>query len=145
MASTVLKSFDNQAEDAIINYCSKLTVIQHQLQTELQETTLKHAKMSIMLGAPEVLTIGAHFLKLIGAKKVLDVGTFTGASALAWALALPEDGKVITMDVNLDNFNAFGLSVLEKCPKTRAKIEAKEGPALENLSRRRIELYENNL
>ena len=47
-----------------------------------------------MLGAPEVLQLGANYIELIGAKKVLDVGTFTGASALAWALALPADGQV---------------------------------------------------
>lgn len=62
------------------------------------------------MGAPEVLQLGQNFMHLIGAKRVLDVGLFggleannndkfkigmfTGASALAWALALPEDGEV---------------------------------------------------
>lgn len=132
---TVAKSFDNAAANPIIGYCCGLTVIQHPLQKELQESTLKYAEWSIMLGAPEVLTIGSHFIKFIGAKKVLDVGTYTGASALAWALAIPEDGKVATMDVELDNFKRFGLPVIEKDPKTRAKIETVEGPAIQHLGK----------
>jgi tricin synthase len=39
-------------------------------------------------------------LSVSGAKKVLDVGVFTGASSLAAALALPKDGKVMGFDIN---------------------------------------------
>lgn len=41
--------------------------------------------------------------RLCGAKKVLDIGTFTGYSALAFAEALPEDGMVVTLEVSLEN------------------------------------------
>merc|ERR1711936_304519 len=54
----------------------------------------------MMLGAPEVLSLNAAFLKALKAKKVIDVGVFTGASSLAAALALPEDGLVIACDVS---------------------------------------------
>lgn len=40
---------------------------------------------------------------LCGAKKVLDIGTFTGYSALAFAEALPEDGMVVTLEVCMKN------------------------------------------
>ena len=43
-----------------------------------------------MLGAPEVLALNSLLVQSLGAKKVLDVGVFTGASALAAALALPK-------------------------------------------------------
>ena len=43
-----------------------------------------------MLGAPEVLALNALLVQSLGAKKVLDVGVFTGASSLAAALALPK-------------------------------------------------------
>merc|ERR1719411_336489 len=47
-------------------------------------------------------TLESQFLKMIvqiiGAKKVLDVGTFTGMSALAMAEGLPDDGKVVTLE-----------------------------------------------
>jgi predicted O-methyltransferase YrrM len=41
-------------------------------------------------------------IKMLGAKKVLDIGVYTGASSLAAALALPEDGRVVACDVSED-------------------------------------------
>ena len=56
------------------------------LQNELMDATLKSANMSMMLGAPEVLQVGANFLRLIKAKKALDVGepTFSIAFRSLW-------------------------------------------------------------
>ena len=53
-----------------------------------------------MLGAPEVLSTNALLVHSLRAKKVLDVGVFTGASSLAAALALPDDGKVVACDLS---------------------------------------------
>ena len=47
-----------------------------------------------MMGAPEVTNLNAVLIRSLGAKKVIDVGVFTGASSLAAALALP-DGENI--------------------------------------------------
>lgn len=44
------------------------------------------------MGAPEVISLNALLIRSLHAKKVIDVGVFTGASSLAAALALP-DGK----------------------------------------------------
>merc|ERR1712095_235285 len=68
------------------------------------EETLNHPR-GMMLGAPEVLSLNAAFLKALKAKKVIDVGVFTGASSLAAALALPDDGRVIACDINEDFTN----------------------------------------
>ncbi|KAJ1347015.1 hypothetical protein KIN20_001952 [Parelaphostrongylus tenuis] len=92
--TTVSKSQHNVKKDPVVDYCSKLTVRQHPLQKELHDSTLKNAPMSFMLGAPEVLTVGSNLIHLIGGKKALDIGTFTGASALAWALAVGKEGRV---------------------------------------------------
>ena len=43
-----------------------------------------------MMGAPEVVSLNALLIKSLSARKVIDVGVFTGASSLAAALALPE-------------------------------------------------------
>ena len=42
------------------------------------------------MGAPEVISLNSLLIKSLGAKKVLDIGVFTGVSSLAAALALPE-------------------------------------------------------
>ncbi|KAJ1373425.1 hypothetical protein KIN20_035818 [Parelaphostrongylus tenuis] len=90
--ATVSKSYHEEKIDPVVDYCSRLTVRQHPLQKELQDYTLKNVPSAFMLGAPEVLTVGSNFIHLISGKKVLDIGTFTGASALAWALAVGEEG-----------------------------------------------------
>jgi predicted O-methyltransferase YrrM len=76
-----------------------------------------------------------HFLHLIikisNIKNVLEIGTFTGLSALSIALALPEDGKLITLDKNLET-NKVATQFFKKA-KQEHKIETILKPALESL------------
>ena len=76
-----------------------------------------------------------HFLHLIikisNIKNVLEIGTFTGLSALAISLALPEDGKLIALDKN-DKTNKIALSFFKKASQEH-KIETIIKPALETL------------
>ena len=76
-----------------------------------------------------------HFLHLIikisNIKNVLEIGTFTGLSALAISLALPEDGKLIALDKN-DKTNKIALSFFKKA-RQEHKIETIIKPALETL------------
>ena len=67
----------------------------------------------------------------IGARRVLDIGTFTGFSALMMAAALPDDGRVIACEVN-PNFLAVARRFIARSPHGH-KIEIREGPALETL------------
>uniref|UniRef100_A0A7I4XWS5 O-methyltransferase n=1 Tax=Haemonchus contortus TaxID=6289 RepID=A0A7I4XWS5_HAECO len=127
--STVAKSFSGHA-DPVVDYCSKMTVVQHPLQEELQKSTLQNSPRSRMLGAPEVLTVGSNFMHLINGKKAIDIGTFTGASALAWAIAAGEGGQVYTLDVNHDNFKKYGVPVISKDQGIFKRIVPIEGPAL---------------
>ena len=68
-------------------------------------------------------------LKLIGAKNVLEVGTFVGYSALSMAEALPSDGKVTTLDLN-EEFVSVAKEVWGEC-EAGNKIELVLGPALD--------------
>ena len=56
------------------------------------------------MGGMQIAAEQGHFLaflvRLIGARLTLEIGTFTGYSALAVALALPEKGKVVACDVS---------------------------------------------
>ncbi|EYC07124.1 hypothetical protein Y032_0072g696 [Ancylostoma ceylanicum] len=132
---TIVSKSYNKGADSVINYCTKLTVKLHPLQAELQEATLNNAPFAGMLGAPEVLTIGANFIHLIGGKKALDIGTFTGASALAWAIATGKDGEVYTFDVSHENYKQFGVPVISKDEEIFKRIIPVEAPALERLDR----------
>jgi caffeoyl-CoA O-methyltransferase len=94
------------------------------------ETFSKTRNPGMMVGAIE----GA-FLKMLvrmtGARRILEIGTFTGYSALAWAEALPRDGRVVTCDVNRE---AVAIAKRYFAQSQHGhKIEVKLGPALESL------------
>uniref|UniRef100_A0A7E4URQ6 O-methyltransferase n=1 Tax=Panagrellus redivivus TaxID=6233 RepID=A0A7E4URQ6_PANRE len=122
-----------ETEDPIIAYCAAHSLKQTPAEKELHEATIANERMSGMLGAPEVLQLGKNFIELIGAKRALDVGTFTGASALAWATALPADGQVQTFDVNHTPLEKTGLPVLNKYPEIKKKIVFNLGSAVDKL------------
>ena len=77
-----------------------------------------------------------HFLHLIiktsNTKRILEIGTFTGLSALTMALALPSDGKLVTLEKNEERYkiasNFFKRADQEK------KIQTIIGPAIENMN-----------
>ena len=95
-----------------------------------KETFEKTKSPRMMVGPLEgaLLRLLVH---ITGARTVLEIGMFTGYSALAWAEALPEDGKLITCDVNPETTEMakryFASSPLGN------KIEVRLGPALETV------------
>lgn len=98
----VSKSFlDEGSQDPILRYCIQHSTPMHPVQKKLIEETMKH-EWVVMMGAPEVVQLNGALIKMLGAKKVIDIGVFTGASSLAAALALPDDGIVIACDVSED-------------------------------------------
>lgn len=76
------------------------------------------------------------FLKVmalaVGAKRVLEIGTFTGYSALAMAEALPDDGTVLTCEIDPDSA-AFARRYWDKSPHGK-KIHVRVSPALETMA-----------
>ena len=70
-------------------------------------------------------------IKISNIKNVLEIGTFTGLSALSISLALPNDGKLIALDKN-DETNKVAINFFKKANQNH-KIETKIKPALESL------------
>uniref|UniRef100_A0A0K0DXP0 O-methyltransferase n=1 Tax=Strongyloides stercoralis TaxID=6248 RepID=A0A0K0DXP0_STRER len=129
---SVTKSYSSKA-NPIAKYCTNITVKQSQLEKEIMQNTINNHKQFIMLGAPEVLQVGKNFIRLINAKKCLDIGTFTGASAVAWATALPDDGKVYSFDVSHEALNLIGKPLIDEEERISKKISFIKGQALDFL------------
>tara|TARA_A100000164_G_scaffold257893_1_gene229959 strand:+ start:265 stop:915 length:651 start_codon:yes stop_codon:yes gene_type:complete len=70
-------------------------------------------------------------IKISNIKNVLEIGTFTGLSALSISLALPNDGKLIALDKNKET-NKVAINFFKKANQDH-KIETKIKPALESL------------
>jgi caffeoyl-CoA O-methyltransferase len=94
------------------------------------ETYSKTRNPGMMVGAVEGAFL-RMLVRMTGARRILEIGTFTGYSALAWAEALPKDGRVVTCDVNAETV-AIAKRYFAQSPHGH-KIEVKLGPALESL------------
>ena len=104
-----------------------------ELQAVAAET---HEKFGVMAGMLTGHLEGAFLRSLVaiaGARRVLEIGTFTGYSAMAMASALPPGGSVITLDVSPEHVEV-ALRHIEASP-WRDLIEVRVGPALESLGK----------
>ncbi|UIE37709.1 class I SAM-dependent methyltransferase [Leptodesmis sichuanensis] len=116
--------------DRLAEYLKSVSLREPEVLTELRQET-SHHPMSTMQIAPEQGQFMALLVQLMGARKTLEIGVFTGYSALVVALALPADGKVVACDVN-EEFTAIARRYWEKAGVTN-KIDLHLAPALETL------------
>lgn len=102
------------------------------VQRQLVETTYArfpdHAGMQ---SAQEQAPLLAFLVRLVGARHVVEVGTFTGFSALAMAQALPADGTLIACDIS-EEWTAYGKEAWEKAG-VADRIDLRIAPALDTL------------
>ena len=114
-------------EKYINNFSLKLNPIQQEI-IEYNNTLGDVKRM-------QVATSQCHFLHLIikttNIKNVLEIGTFTGLSALSIALALPDDGKLIALDKD-EKTNKIAVSFFKKANQDN-KIQTIVKPALDSL------------
>ncbi len=81
--------------------------------------------------APDQGQYMALMVKLLGAKRIVEVGTFTGYSSTVMALALPDDGRIIACDIS-DEFTRVARRYWAEAG-VADKIELRLGPAVETL------------
>ncbi|GAB4239160.1 MAG: class I SAM-dependent methyltransferase [Stanieria sp.] len=114
----------------LYQYLLSVSLNEPEILTKLREETAQHP-MSNMQIAPEQGQFMALLVQLIGAKKTLEVGVFTGYSSLVIALALPPAGKIVACDVDPD-YTAIARRYWEQAGVTD-KIDLRIAPALETL------------
>ncbi len=83
----------------LYDYLLQNSLREADLLRQLREETAQH-RAAVMQIAPEQGQFMALLVQLLGAKRTLEIGVFTGYSSLVVAMALPEDGQVIACDVD---------------------------------------------
>ncbi|ACB54032.1 O-methyltransferase, family 3 [Crocosphaera subtropica ATCC 51142] len=114
----------------LYQYFQQVSIREAEILKALREETQKYP-MARMQIAPEQGQLMALLVQLMKAKKTLDIGVFTGYSALVVALALPFDGQVIACDVD-EEITKIAQQFWEKAG-VRHKIDFHLAPALETL------------
>ena len=121
----------------ILNYTTNLReylwekgMEEHPALTELRLETAM-LPQSMMQICPEQGALMANLIRLMSAKKTIEIGTFTGYSALAVALALPEDGQIIACDIS-EEWTAVGKKKWEQAGVAH-KINLRLAPAVDTL------------
>ena len=115
---------------ALFDYVASHGAREHPMLAELRAATkpLPHAGMQI--GADQGAFM-ALLVKLLHAKRTLEIGVFTGYSSLAVALALPGDGRVVACDVS-EEWTRVARTHWKKAG-VEHKIDLRLAPALETL------------
>lgn len=119
--------------DAIEQYVLVHTTPVPPLLNELQAVTERtFGGRARMLSGPIEGNLLQVLIAAIGARRILEIGMFTGYSALMMAAALPDEGRLITCEINPEAI-AIARSFFDRSPHG-PKIEIREGPALETIA-----------
>jgi predicted O-methyltransferase YrrM len=119
-----------QLTDNLYQYILDHSVREPAVLRELHDETapMKHAGMQI--GADQGQFMGL-LAKLVGAKRCIEIGVFTGYSSISVALALPPDGRILACDVS-EEWTSVARKYWKKAG-VDSKIELRLGPAVETL------------
>ncbi len=118
--------------DEVQHYIIETTLRDQPVLRELREETAKLPQARMQTGADQVQFLQL-LVRLIGAKRCIEVGVFTGYSALGVALALPADGKIVACDVSED-YTSLARPYWERAGVAN-KIDLQLAPATQTLDR----------
>jgi caffeoyl-CoA O-methyltransferase len=120
-------------DDALYAYVLSHSLREHPAQTALREATKARPDAVMQIG-PEQGQFMALLVRLIGARRTIEIGVFTGYSALCVALALPDDGYVLACDVS-DEYTRIGRPYWQQAGVAH-KIDLRLAPARKTLDER---------
>jgi predicted O-methyltransferase YrrM len=116
--------------DSLHEYLLSVSLREPELLARLRQETAALQESRMQIG-PEQGQFMAFLLRLMGAKRCLEIGVFTGYSSLVSALALPGDGRIIACDVSKE-WTAIARRYWREAG-VEEKIELRLGPALDTL------------
>jgi len=119
-----------QVDDGLYQYVMDQSIREHPAQVALRAATASHRFAGMQI-SPDQGQFMALLVKLVGARRAIEVGVFTGYSALSVALALPEDGRLLACDIS-DEYTRIGRPYWSQAGVAH-KIDLRVAPALETL------------
>lgn len=117
---------------SLYRYMLSVSLREPPILKSLRKETAKLSSRNMQI-APEQGQFMAFLVELIGAKKTLEIGVYTGYSSLAVALALPDDGRITACDINSET-GSVAKRFWQKAG-IHHKIDLKLAPALETLDK----------
>jgi len=121
----------NLVNQTINTYSEQKTTNPGRILNHLEQTTKSSLSNSQMLCGKLEGRLLKMLASLVNAKYILELGMYTGYSALSMAESLPAEGKLITCDID-ENIKPFAEKFFKQSPHGH-KIEIKIGPALETI------------
>jgi caffeoyl-CoA O-methyltransferase len=116
--------------DPVYQYMNDVSLREAPVLRALREETAALTQRSMQI-APEQGQFMALLVRLVGARRCLEVGVFTGYSSLATALALPEGGSIVACDVS-EEWTAIARRYWEQAGVAH-KIDLRLAPAMQTL------------
>jgi len=117
-------------DDTLMRYIQQHSLREHPAQRALREATLAVPHHEMQIG-PEQGQFMALLVRLIGARRTIEIGVYTGYSALSVALALPDDGHLLACDIS-DDWTRIGRPFWAQAGVAH-KIDLRLQPALTTL------------
>ncbi|BAY44181.1 O-methyltransferase family protein [Scytonema sp. HK-05] len=119
-------------EKSIYEYLQSVSLREPEILAQLRQETAQHPRSRMQI-TPEQGQFMSLLVQLMGAKKTLDIGVFTGYSSLVVALALPPEGKVVACDLS-EEYTAIARRYWQQAG-VADKIELHIAPALDTLDK----------
>lgn len=117
---------------ALIDYVYRYGAREIPAQVKSRKETAEMPMAMMQIGPDQGAFMGL-MAKAIGARRCLEIGVFTGYSALSVALALPADGKIVALDISKD-FTDRARPIWKEAG-VEGKIDLRIGPALDSLDK----------
>ena len=117
-------------DDRLYRYLVDHSVRETDLMRELREVTAQQ-EMSRMQIGPEQGQFMALLVELLGAQRIIEIGTFTGYSALCMAQAMPDQGELVCCDIS-EEWTEIGRSFWKRAG-VEGRIRLQIAPALDTL------------